>query len=140
MKDVVVGVDQSETARRAAQAAAELASAYGTNLHLVTCMHKQRSIDVGVGSDQFHSDWVSEGEQFLKDLVRSLGCDAATFAVRLGDPAATLCEEAERLDARTIVVGNRRVQGMSRVLGSVAQDVLRKAPCDVLIANTTATS
>jgi nucleotide-binding universal stress UspA family protein len=47
-----------------------------------------------------------------------------------------LCEEAERLDARTIVVGNRRVQGISRVLGSVASDVTRQAPCAVLIANT----
>jgi nucleotide-binding universal stress UspA family protein len=139
MRDVVVGVDQSETARRAAKGAAELAGAYGVNLHIVTCMHKQRSIDVGVGSDQFHSDWVTEGEQFLEELARSLGCEDATLAVRLGDPAAALCEEAERLDARTIVVGNRRVQGMSRVLGSVAQDVLRKAPCDVLIVNTTGT-
>ena len=36
-----------------------------------------------------------------------------------------------------IVVGNRRVQGVSRVLGSIASDVLRRAPCDVLIVNTT---
>ena len=48
-----------------------------------------------------------------------------------------LCAEAVRLDASTIVVGNRRVQGASRLLGSVAVSVLRSAPCDVLIAQTT---
>jgi nucleotide-binding universal stress UspA family protein len=51
-----------------------------------------------------------------------------------------LCEEATRLEARAIVVGNRRVQGMSRVLGSVAADVTRQAPCDVVVANTCGTT
>jgi nucleotide-binding universal stress UspA family protein len=138
MKDVIVGVDQSETARRAAEAAAELAAAYATNLHVIMCVQRKSSFDVGVGGDRFHSDWVSEAEQFLKDLVRTLPHGNATVKVAVGDPAAALCDEAERLEARTIVVGNRRVQGMTRVLGSVAQDVLRKAPCDVLIVNTTA--
>jgi nucleotide-binding universal stress UspA family protein len=36
-----------------------------------------------------------------------------------------------------IVVGNRRVQGISRVLGAIATDVARRASCDVLISDTT---
>ena len=56
--------------------------------------------------------------------------------VGVGDPAKMLCEEAGRLGAQAIVVGNRRVQGMSRVLGSVAGDVTKMAPCDVMVANT----
>ncbi|MCP3973298.1 MAG: universal stress protein, partial [bacterium] len=40
-------------------------------------------------------------------------------------------------NARMIVVGNRRVQGIARVLGSVASDVAKRAPCSVLIAHTT---
>jgi len=48
-----------------------------------------------------------------------------------------MCDEATRLEARTIVVGNRRVQGVTRVLGSIAADVTKHAPCDVLIANST---
>ena len=35
------------------------------------------------------------------------------------------------------IVGNRRVQGVSRILGSVAMDVARAAPCNVLIVHTT---
>ena len=40
------------------------------------------------------------------------------------------------MDARMIVVGNRRMHGIGRVLGSVANSVAHNAPCDVYIANT----
>lgn len=137
MKDVVVGVDRSETARKAAFAAAELAAAYGTNLHVVMCAEPERSVSVGIGSDRFQIDWVAEAGQFLDDLARQLPHGSVTHTVGEGDPAETLCNEARRLEARTIVVGNRRVQGVSRLLGSIAGDVLKQAPCDVLIVNTT---
>jgi nucleotide-binding universal stress UspA family protein len=35
-----------------------------------------------------------------------------------------------------IVVGNRRMRGIGRVLGSVANSVAHNAPCDVYIAKT----
>ncbi|WP_281445477.1 universal stress protein, partial [Paenarthrobacter nicotinovorans] len=47
-----------------------------------------------------------------------------------------LVNEAEMQDARLIVVGNRRMQGLGRVLGSVANTVAHTAPCDVYIAKT----
>ena len=46
-----------------------------------------------------------------------------TYAVVVADPATSLCDEAVRLDASMIVVGNKRVQGAARVLGSIAGDV-----------------
>jgi nucleotide-binding universal stress UspA family protein len=137
MNDIVVGIDRSETAAQAASVAAEMAKAFGVNLHLVTCADKSRSVELKVGSDQFHTDWLAEADQFLKDAARRLDCDQVTHAVGSGNPADFLCDEARRLEAKTLVVGNRRVQGVSRVLGSVAGDVLKKADCDVLIVNTT---
>jgi nucleotide-binding universal stress UspA family protein len=47
-----------------------------------------------------------------------------------------LCEEAARLEASVIVVGNKRVQGAARVLGSIAGDVAKRAPCNVFIVHT----
>jgi len=138
MNDIVVGIDRSDTARRAAEAAAELATAFGTNLHLVMCVERGPSANFKVGSEHFHTDWLTEAEQFLDAAALDLKAPSVTRTVALGDPAAVLCEEAERLHARTIVVGNRRVQGPSRVLGSVAGDVTKRAPCHVLIAQTTA--
>ena len=48
MRDIIVGIDRSETARRAAHRAAELAAAYDTNLHIVMCVDR-----TGVHADQF---------------------------------------------------------------------------------------
>ena len=56
---------------------------------------------------------------------------------RRREAGATRCStEAERLEADVIVVGNRRMQGVSRLLGSVANEVAHNAPCDVLIVKT----
>lgn len=137
MDDVIVGVDPSDTARKAAATAASLAAACGVNLHLVTCVKPGRSEQVGVGSDTITIDPVSDAEGLLRRLSAELPHDRITTHIAMDDPAEALCAEAQRLGARMIVVGNRRVQGMSRVLGSVATDVLRNAPCDVHVANTT---
>ena len=136
MNDVVVGVDRSETAHRAAVKAAAMAKAFGANLHIITSAEPTPDMDVGIGSDRVHVDWVSEAEQFLVGLSQTLDHDKITTSVTSGDPASALCDEAKRVSASVIVVGNRRVQGVSRILGSVASDVLKKAHCDVLVANT----
>lgn len=136
MQDIVVGIDRSETALSAANTAAEIASALNVNLHIVMCAERGRSVSMKVGGDEFHTDWLSEARHYLTDIARKLPHDSCTTTVAEGDPGKTLCDEADRLDARMIVVGNRRVQGVSRVLGSVANEVLRNAPCDVLVANT----
>lgn len=133
---MVVGVDDSETARAAAAQAAALATAMGRRLHVVTGVKRSGGQDVVVsGGERFHVDWLANAEQMLTSLVMRLGVDA-TKAVVVGDPASVVCEEAERVGADIIVVGNRRVQGMSRVLGSIALDIVRHAPCDVYIAHT----
>lgn len=137
MDDVVVGIDESETAAQAARVAAEMAQALGVNLHLVTCADKSPSVELKVGTDRFHTDWLAKAELFLEDTARKLAYDQVTHAVGTGHPATVLCDEAERVGARMLVVGNRRVQGVTRVLGSVAGDVLKHAECDVLIVNTT---
>ena len=136
MNDIIVGVDRTDTAHRAALAANELASSSGANLHLVTCIRDSAPYD-STRKDTRRIDSIAEAEDFLRRLKESLPNANVTVNVGLGEPAATLCEEATRLQARMIVVGNRRVQGHTRVLGSIAADVARRADCDVLIANTT---
>ena len=59
----------------------------------------------------------------------------STKAVR-SNPAEALCSEADRVHASMIVIGNKRVQGVARVLGSVAGTVAKEAPCDVCIVHT----
>ena len=138
MEAIIVGVDQSETARRAAFTAAKLASACCKPLHVVMAVNRRPPVDVSVGgSDRWHLDGISAAEQFLDTLISELPASSVTRTVSLQDPATALCDEARRLQASIIVVGNRRVKGAARLLGAVATDVARQAPCDVLIANTT---
>jgi len=137
MNDIIVGVDKSDTARKAAETAASMAANSDANLHLVMCVKRGSTHAITEGGDRFHINWLSEAEAFLHSLEGALAHDKITSTVSLDSPATAMCDEATRLEARTIVVGNRRVQGVTRVLGSIAADVTKHAPCDVLIANTT---
>ena len=133
---VVVGVDGSPSARKAAEVALGLAKALGGSLHIVTAFDVDRSETFGVGSDEVKV-WNSEAaETVAKSLGESRpGVEISYFASR-GKPADALIQDAMRLDARLIVVGNRRMRGIGRLLGSVANSVAHNAPCDVYIANT----
>jgi nucleotide-binding universal stress UspA family protein len=137
MNDVVVGVDPSETAREAAVVAAGLAAAYGANLHVVTSADPSATLCLSIDGDQRETDWFIEAQAFLGRLVPTLPYDKISTAVVTGDPAEALCAEAARLGASTIVVGNRHVRGVGRLLGSIASAVIRKTPCHVLVARTT---
>ncbi|MEO7370636.1 MAG: universal stress protein, partial [Ilumatobacteraceae bacterium] len=79
----------------------------------------------------------SLAEDTLRALAGELKTTAPiTYAVVMSDPASGLVDEATRLEASTIVVGNKRVQGAARVLGSIAGDVAKRAPCNVMIVHT----
>ena len=115
-----------------------MAGKYNQPLHIVLSMTRNTSQQVrGGGSETWHFDSVGVAEESLKALVGELKVSVpVTYAVVLSDPATALCDEATRLDASVIVVGNKRVQGAARVLGSIAGDVAKRAPCNVLIVHT----
>lgn len=135
---VIVGVDGSETALRAAQTAKGLAASLGAKLHVVTAFDKDGVEVVGSGSDQFVLADADLAEDVAKKVAVSLSSPdfKPTYSAARGKPAEALIKEAERLDAHMIVVGNRRMQGLGRILGSVANSVAHNAPCDVYIAKT----
>jgi nucleotide-binding universal stress UspA family protein len=59
---------------------------------------------------------------------------AADFVPAVGHPAAAIVDLAHRRSADLIVVGTRRKGFFERLVeGSVNQEVLRRAPCDVLV-------
>ena len=133
---VVVGVDASQSARKAAEVALDLAQSLGASLHVVTAFEMENAETFGVGSDKVRISNADSSEMVAKSLAGSRpGVEITHFAAR-GKPADSLIMEAVRLDARVIVVGNRRMRGIGRLLGSVANSVAHNAPCDVYIANT----
>lgn len=134
---IVVGVDGSGTAKKAAESARDLAVAMGASLHVVSAFDSDRTEVFGSGSDQWIVSDADSAEQVAKTVAEGLaGSIKVTYSAARGKPADALIKEAERLDAKMIVVGNRRMRGIGRVLGSVANSVAHNAPCDVYIANT----
>lgn len=134
---IVVGVTENETSQHAARTALAYAEAFGATLHVVTAVrHAEREV-LEVGGDSWEFSTVDQARGNVSRFVESLATSVPHTVVALdGDPAEVLVSEAERIGAGLIVVGNVRMQGPSRVLGSVGSHVLRHAPCDVLVVKT----
>ncbi len=135
---IIVGVDNGEPAVRAARRAGELAAALGSRLHVVTAVERG---SVAEFPDRPGGQLVTSGEMAeaaAADVVRELEplVPGVSTSVLHDKPAAALVTEARRLEAELIVIGNRRAQGVGRVLGSVAGSVVAHAPCDVYIVKT----
>ena len=75
-------------------------------------------------------------EDVARDAAERLGVNGrdVSWAVRNGDPAHALIEEAEAKGADLIALGTHGRTGLDRlVMGSVARKVLTHAHCSVLI-------
>jgi nucleotide-binding universal stress UspA family protein len=74
------------------------------------------------------------------DRIRGEGIDVA-LAVRAGPPDEAITELAKSFGADLIVIGTHGRTGVRRfLLGSVAELIVRRATCDVLVSRGTATS
>ena len=136
---VVVGADESATAAEAVRVAIELVKLTSGRLHIVTA-YKPQQLRSPAG-DEFSKSLTSGdlAQSVLDDLAsraRTSGVDVETH-LEDGDPADSICEVAKQVKADVIVVGNKGMTGLRRVLGSVPNSVAHQAPCAVLIAFTT---
>lgn len=151
---ILTGFDGSETAAKAAEVAASLATDLKCELYVISASDssqvplprvgrlisessardemasRQRAIDEHARTAQETADEVAAKlrQKFPKLSITAKGIDKA--------PATALIDEAENLDARVVVVGNKHVQGASRILGSVATTVARHIKTDLYIAHT----
>ena len=138
MDRIMVGVDGSATSQDAAREAARLARETGAVLHLVTASKRSGSQTVRGGGESWTISDVDRASSQLKAFSQTIGDGIEVqCSVLDGEPAKAIVTEAERIEADLIVVGNKRVNGVSRVLGAVAIDIVRHAPCSVYIAKTT---
>jgi nucleotide-binding universal stress UspA family protein len=137
MKTFVVGITTDETAQQAAHEALDLARALGATVHFVTAVEGNEETVIGSGRDRATVDGLSVVRAHIERLLDEIGTEVP-YTVRTveGDPAKALIAEAGRVNADLIVVGNVRMQGMGRVLGSVGNDISHNAPCNVLIVKT----
>jgi nucleotide-binding universal stress UspA family protein len=141
-RSIVVGTDGSETARKAVDAAAELAQLTGARLELVSAYEPVSSQRLRSEARHVPADlqWMVNPREDVDATLSEAAervAEARTYA-REGDPADAILDVAEELGSDLIVVGNKGMTGAKRfLLGSVPNRVSHHAPCAVLIIRTT---
>jgi nucleotide-binding universal stress UspA family protein len=137
---VVVGADGSATAAEAVRQAIELVKLTGGRLHIVTAYRPEQFTSPDQDVERYLKSLGSHSvaDSLLADLgsqARIAGVQAETHPMT-ASPADAICDVAREVKADLIVVGNKGMHGVRRVLGSVPNSVAHQAPCAVLIAFT----
>lgn len=135
-KKVLIAIDASPVAAHAAEVGADLARALNAEIALIHVF----SVDVPYGSDigippkELEARADAEGQSVIEGFRERMRLTSAlTFAVA-GVPAVEVAKAAKEWSADLIVVGSHGREGMQRaLLGSVAEGVMRRAPCPVLV-------
>lgn len=132
VKQIVVGTDFSAYSRRAVAYAGELAKALDAEL---TVAHVDEKAAFVPGSD-LARDEAEADRTNIDALVRELAGNGVRVrgVVRPGLPAEGLVDVAREVPADLVVVGMRdRSLLADALLGSVSEQVLREAPCPVVV-------
>ncbi|NWG38204.1 universal stress protein [Nitrososphaera sp.] len=154
LKRILVPHDGGQMSDKALLYAEELAKALNSE---VTILYVIEEIEVPatllLGNDRImiakaRRSIARELEQkwnnFVQGKVRLLSSEnvKATSEVRVGDPGEQILKFAKDNKVDLIVMGSRRLEGMSKVvvaLGSVARKVSERAPCPVMIIHSSHT-
>ena len=138
IKKILCAVDFSSVSEKVADSAKSLAKPLGAE---VICIHVVPSgtiyADFGIpmnSMETFCTTMVSEGEKTLAEFMERHFSDMNHRGkVTCGDFSEEILNCAKEEQADMIVMGTHGRKGMDRLLfGSVAEKVLRQAPCPVV--------
>lgn len=142
-KRILVPIDFSECSRVAVRQAIDLAEKYGAALELFHAYEPPYYVgDVLIQIPDKPAlsvhDYIRESAQKLLDEMLSgiEGLDKVPHASDLvaGVPADAILEKCQSVEYDLIVMGTHGRRGLSHLLmGSVAERVIRQAPCPVLV-------
>ena len=133
---ILVPTDFSDFADHALDYAIMLASKLGAQVHVVNALTipELGVPELGVAlSSTMMGTMVQRNQAALDKLVAAR--PSANFAtmLRTGDPRSVILQAAKELGADLIVMGTHGRRGVTRaLLGSIAEAIVRTAPCPVL--------
>ena len=137
---ILATTDLSPFAAQAVDYAHSLAETFGAELHVLHVVRDatQMAVEHGV-TGVLEAGEGDEYDRWLAGLLGEQGTVRRVEAVRLGDDiAATVAEYARKNDIDLIVTATHGRSGLRHLLmGSVAEHILRKAPCPVLVIRPT---
>jgi len=138
IRHILVPTDFSDGSIRAFETALDMARDSGAEITLLHVAHVPTSVfpdvilpiapemmrDVEHSADLILDEWCGRAHG------AGVPCDARTA---IGSTHVEICNTAEAIDADLIIIGTHGRGGLSHLLlGSVAEKVVRKAPCPVL--------
>jgi nucleotide-binding universal stress UspA family protein len=138
-RNILVPVDFSACSNKALQYARPLAHQFHSCLTLLYVMPANYFVGSEFGPVDFpvpEGEWRESSERQLKNLAASeLGAEGNwRCVVRQGQPAHEIATYAASNDVDIIVISTHGRTGLRHVLvGSVAENVVRYAPCPVLV-------
>ena len=135
-RKILVATDLSPAGDVVVTYAINLATSLNANLHLLHVCEPMTDVGSVVheltAMDEVERDAIHQLDRLRTKIS---GSDiAVTRDVELGMPARVIVHAAARLQSDLIVMGSHGRRGLRRaLLGSVAENVLRSAPCPVLV-------
>jgi nucleotide-binding universal stress UspA family protein len=132
--------DFSDPSLPALRLAAAEAARRHARLRLIHCLDIDASAYLAAAgapgvlvTPPFPDEAVKEMEADARDRLRTIGGDAELVVVRYS-PLSAITSEATETPTSLVVVGTHGRSGLARLaLGSVAETVMRDAPCSVLV-------
>ena len=139
---LVVALDASTGARRVLSMASRTARALPqATLHIVHVFRTGRFDRAPAGGHAQNSDALADAKETLEAYVRGarLQCrNAVVGHFVVGDPTGEILRLCHDLGAELLVVGTHDYVGFERLLlGSIAETLVRKAPCSVMVVRPT---
>jgi universal stress protein A len=135
LRRIVVPIDFTASSRKALQYAAANALEFGAELWLVHVVQRFPLVpDAPAGGAEIEAERIHSAAQTLEEWAKTIGPIRAACAVRLGDTAGEIISFAKHNDADLIIMATSGRTGFARlVMGSVAEKVLRSAPCPLFV-------
>jgi nucleotide-binding universal stress UspA family protein len=139
IREILCPVDFSDPSREALHFAADLAAHYRARLTLLNVYSMPGYAlpeGIVVAGPEVVNRMIDDIETALSEWKREageLGAQAVRTMTEMGTPQHAIVETARRIQADIIVIGTHGRTGFKHVLlGSVAEKVVRTAPCPVL--------
>jgi nucleotide-binding universal stress UspA family protein len=141
-KKILLPVDGSRHCMEAAKVAGELSARHGGTVEPIVAVDYHYLTNGDLSTDVVESirgkieARAGEALSAAAAAIREAGGTALQGKVLEGDPDQVILREAEAGEFDVIVIGSRGVSedsGRVRLLGSVAERVLHRTPCPVLV-------
>lgn len=135
LKTILVALDSTELSDRVIETLKELQLPPDTKV-VLSHVIPPRNNDTDVAADRpraVEDIYYKDVEKQLQSYQAGLPCQSELEVVS-GDPAEEIIRLANIYQADLIVIGNRGLTGMKRILeGSVSSQVVADAPCSVFV-------